>query len=120
MRNQPKYNFFKNSSYALQGLKDIYENEKSFKIELTIILPLLVVQVFLNLSLEGHLILVISLFGIIITECINSGIERCVDLACKEQNLLAKKAKDAGAAAVFLSIGVASLVWIIVILKLIF
>ena len=36
MRNQPKYNFFKNTSYALDGLIDIVKNEKSFKIELVL------------------------------------------------------------------------------------
>lgn len=31
MRNQPKYNFFKNTSYALKGLRDLITTETSFK-----------------------------------------------------------------------------------------
>ncbi len=36
MRNQPKYNFFKNTSYALKGIVDLLKTETSFKIELII------------------------------------------------------------------------------------
>lgn len=119
MRNQPKYNFFKNTNYAVDGLKDIIKNEKSFKIELVCIVLLAIFSLFLELSLALHLLLISSLFVILIVEAINSAIERCVDLVTKEYNELAKKAKDTGSAAVFLSISLASLIWIFVLGSLI-
>ncbi len=120
MRNQPKYSFFKNSSYAFSGLFDIISSEKSFKIELAIIIPLLIVSVFLNLTLSEHLLLAAVLFLILVVECINSSIERAVDLTTTNYHILAKKAKDAASAAVFLSICLAGLVWISIKLKIIF
>ena len=43
MRNQPKYNFLKNTKYALDGLYEIYGKESSFRIEIYIIAPLIAV-----------------------------------------------------------------------------
>ncbi|MGE4456164.1 MAG: diacylglycerol kinase [Arcobacteraceae bacterium] len=111
MRNQPKYNFFKNTIYALQGLKDIVQNESSFKIELFIALILLPVLVFIELDIIYKLLMFMSLMGMLIAEVINSAIERAVDLVTLEHHHMAGRAKDAGSAIVFLSIAVFVVVW---------
>ncbi len=111
MRNQPKYNFFKNTIYALQGLKDIIQNESSFKIELIIAVILLPVLVFIELDIIYKLLMFMSLMGMLIAEVINSAIERAVDLVTLEHHPLAGRAKDAGSAIVFLSIVVFVVVW---------
>ena len=114
---KPKYNFFKNTSYALNGLKSML-SESSFKIELLIILPLLICSVFLPVSMESHLLLVIVLAIVLIAECVNTGIEACVDLITRDFHPLAKVAKDVGSAAVMLSILNAAAVWILTIFSL--
>lgn len=119
MRNQPKYKFFKNARYAVDGLFEIYKNETSFKIEIFIILPLILVSLFLKISLFMHLILIISLLFILFAECINSAIERCVDLACSEIHPLAKSAKDAGSAGVFISITISVICWLFAIAEMV-
>ena len=111
MRNQPKYNFFKNTIYALQGLKDIIQNESSFKIELIIAVILLPVLVFIELDIIYKLLMFMSLMGMLIAEVINSAIERAVDLVTLEHHHMAGRAKDAGSAIVFLSIAVFVVVW---------
>ncbi len=111
MRNQPKYHFFKNSSYALKGLKDIILNETSFKIELLIAVLLLPVIVWVNVELSYKLLMFISLMGMLIAETINSAIERVTDLVTLEHHDMAGRAKDAGSAIVFLSIVVFVVVW---------
>lgn len=111
MRNQPKYNFFKNTIYALQGLKDIIQNESSFKIELIIALILLPILVFIELGIIYKLLMFMSLMGMLIAEVINSAIERAVDLVTLEHHHMAGRAKDAGSAIVFLSIAVFVVVW---------
>ena len=108
---KPKYNFFKNTSYALDGLKFMLKNEKSFQIECLIILPLIILSFFLNLSLERQLFLILSLVLILILECVNSGIEACVDLCSPNFHPLAKIAKDCASSAIFLSISLAVFVW---------
>ncbi len=116
---KPKYKFFSNSLYAINGLAEIFKNEKSFRIELAIIVPLLIVGLFLPVSVWEHLILALSLFGILFAECVNSAIERAIDLISPKYHPLAKASKDAGSAAVFISISAAVLAWIVVLYNLV-
>lgn len=110
--NKPKYHFFKNTSYALSGLGHILKSESSFRIEIICISILLIILCFLDIFLIEKLLMFISLMGILICEAINSAIERVVDLVTDEYKYLAGKAKDAGSAAVFISITTAVIVWI--------
>ncbi len=111
MRNQPKYNFVKNTGYALAGLKDIIVHETSFKIELIIAIILIPVLIMSDISLVNKLVMFITLLGILIAEAINSAIERVVDLITLEYNEMAGRAKDVGSTIVFLSIFVFVVVW---------
>lgn len=115
MRNQPKYNFFKNTSYALYGLKDIFITEKSFKIEAIIILFLSFVLWYISLDFFDKLLLFSSMFFVLIAEAINSAIERVVDLVTKEYHPMARRAKDVGSSIVFLSIILTVIIWLSII-----
>lgn len=115
MRNQPRYNFFKNTIYALKGLKDALSSEKSFQIEFIIVILLEIILYFVSIKLEYKMILGISLFIPLIAELINSAIERVVDLVTKDYHKLAGQAKDLGSAVVFMSISVTVLIWLCVI-----
>jgi diacylglycerol kinase (ATP) len=111
MRNQPKYNFIKNTIYALKGLKDIIKNESSFKIELIISIILIPFILFVDVSLVEKLLLFITMMGVLIAETINSAIERVVDLVTLEHHDMAGRAKDVGSSIVFLSISLSVIVW---------
>lgn len=116
MRNQPKYNFFKNTSYALKGLLDLIKTESSFKIELLITIILIPLIFIIDTTLTNKLIMFITLFGMILTETINSAIERVVDLVTLEHHEMAGRAKDMGSAAVFISICIFVTTWCFVLL----
>lgn len=105
------YNFFKNTSYALKGLLEIWKSETSFRTEIFILAPLLILQFFFEFTLAERLLLILSALGVLIVECVNSAIERAVDLITKDFNALAGAAKDASSAAVFFSIVTCVLVW---------
>ncbi|ABB43599.1 diacylglycerol kinase [Sulfurimonas denitrificans DSM 1251] len=115
MRNQPKYNFFKNTSYAIKGLRDLVATETSFKIELFVAITLLPVIIFIDVSLTNKLLMFITLFSMLIAEAINSAIERVVDLVTLEHHPLAGRAKDIGSSVVFLSIAIFVVTWIFII-----
>lgn len=117
MRNQPKYSFFKNTSYALKGLKDILLSEKSFKIELFIVLLLLPCIYYIQIEFIEKMVLFITLVWVLIAESINSAIERVVDLVTKEYHPMAGRAKDVGSCIVFLSISLALISWILILYK---
>jgi len=114
LRNQPKYNFFKNTYYALNGVKDLLLHESSFKIELVMALILIPIIYLIEISVTNKLLLFSSLMGILIAEAINSAIERVVDLVTLEHHEMAKRAKDVGSSIVFLSIILFIVVWITV------
>ena len=104
---KPKYSFLANWGYACAGLRDIWANERSFRIEICLFLA----QILFKISLALHLLLVVSLLFVLVVECINSAIERVVDLAQPDFHPLAGAAKDAASAAVNLAIILAIVVW---------
>lgn len=111
MRNQPKYHFFKNTTYALKGLKDIIRNETSFRIEMILVLCLLPIVFIVPLELSYKLLMFMALMGMPLAEAMNSAIERVTDLVTLEYHEMAGRAKDAGSAVVFLSIVIFMVVW---------
>jgi len=113
--NKPDYSLFKNTRYALQGLYEVFKNEQSFRMQLLFFLFASVIAWILPFSYVQRSILFISLFLPVITEIINSAIERSVDLITQEHHELAKRAKDAGAAIVFVSFVTVAFVWFLVI-----
>ncbi|MCW1359945.1 diacylglycerol kinase [Campylobacter sp. US33a] len=117
---KPKYSLFKNSSYALSGIKFLLKDEKSFRLEVAITLPLIIFSLFLPLSFAEHFILISVLVLIFIVEALNSAIEACVDLYTDDFHILAKKAKDCGSAAVFFSVCLAVCTWLVVLFKVFF
>ena len=111
MRNQPKYNFFKNTTYALKGLKDLVKNETSFKIELIIVIILMPTLFIIDVTIISKLLMFISLTGMLLAEAINSAIERVVDLVTLEHHEMAGRAKDVGSTVVFISIFIFLITW---------
>lgn len=109
--NKPKYTLFKNTTYALAGLADITKNEPSFKLQILLFVVMNVVAWFLPLAFHLKAVLSLSLFIPIMAEVTNSSIERVVDLVTLEYHELAKRAKDAGATLVFLSLVLTGAIW---------
>ncbi len=118
MRNQPKYNFFKNTSYALKGLIDLIKTETSFKIELIITIILLPLIFFIDTTLTNKALMFITLMGMLMAETINSAIERVVDLVTLEHHDMAGRAKDVGSAIVFISIFIFVVTWGIILIDI--
>ncbi|WP_150463407.1 diacylglycerol kinase [Francisella sp. XLW-1] len=115
MLNKPKYTLFKNTSYALNGLVDIFKNEKSFRLQLLLFIILTVTIWVLPFSIVSKFVLQIVSMLPIYAEIINSAIERVVDLVTTDYHILAKQAKDAGSALVFVSFVIELIVWIMII-----
>ena len=109
--NKPKYTLFKNTRYALNGLIEVTKNEKSFRLQILLFVVGVAIAWTLPIPYSHKAILWVSLFIPLIAEVINSSIERTVDLVTFDHHELAKRAKDAGAALVFLSLAMLALIW---------
>jgi len=109
--NKPKYSLYKNGTYALEGFLELLKNESSFKLQVLMFVVLTVTAWLLPIAFVYKAILSISLFIPIMAEVANSSIERVVDLVTTEYHILAKRAKDAGATLVLLSLIVTAGIW---------
>lgn len=116
MNNKPKYHLFKNTQYALDGLKHAFQTESSFRLELLAGVFIIPAIFFIDASIEAKLILLVTAFLVAIVELLNSAIENAVDLITLEKHPLAKTAKDIGATAVFFSITLHIICWVVVLL----
>lgn len=110
--NKPKYSLYKNGRYAVEGFIELVKNESSFKLQVLFFVLLTVTAWLLPIEFVYQATLSISLFIPIMAEVANSAIERVVDLVTKEYHILAKRAKDAGAALVLLSLIVTGAIWL--------
>jgi len=109
--NKPRYTLFKNTRYALNGLVEVTQNEPSFRLQIALFVVGMILSWSLPLDFVHSAILAVSLFIPVIAEIINSSIERTVDLVTFEHHELAKRAKDAGAALVFIALAMLSFIW---------
>ena len=101
--------------YSFSGFKAAFQNEDAFRQEVFLTIVLVPLAFYIaNNSLEIVLLLFSTLL-VPIVELLNSAIEATVDRISLEQHKLAKRAKDIGSAAVFLSLVNLSAVWLVII-----
>ena len=101
--------------YSIAGFKAAWKNEEAFRQE--ILAGIIVVPAGFLLGITGtqRAILILSYFIIVLVELLNTAVEATVDRVGMEKNELSGRAKDLGSAAVFLSICVAAIVWILIV-----
>lgn len=116
MNNKPKYHLFKNTQYALDGLRHAIKTESSFRLELIAAFFIIAGIIFIDATLTYKLILLVTGILVLIVELLNSAIENVVDLVTTDIHPLAKSAKDIGATAVMFSIILHTSVWVLVLL----
>ncbi len=108
---KPKYNIWKNFTYAINGGKEILK-EKAFQIEISAFFIAIILLFLFSYPLWAKLFMFASLFIPLIAEAFNTTIEKVVDLVTQDYHHLAKHAKDIAAFGVFLSLFVPILIWL--------
>ena len=99
--------------YTAKGLKYAAANETAFRQELVLTAVLSLVLIVLPLSLAWKGLLFLATASVLIVELLNSAIEAVVDMVSPEFHPLAGRAKDMGSAAVFVSLALAALLWVL-------
>jgi diacylglycerol kinase (ATP) len=102
--------------YSLRGLKWVFRHESAFRQELFLAALLAPLGLWLGETGIERALLVGVLMLVLIVELLNSGIEAAVDRFGGEIHTLSGRAKDAGSAAVFLSLLNVPVVWGLVLL----
>ena len=78
--------------------------EKAFRIELFISIFISPILLYVDIDIVKKSIIIFSWMLVLITEIINTAIEKTVDRVSNERHILSKQAKDLASASVFLAI----------------
>ncbi|CAC9529411.1 Diacylglycerol kinase (EC 2.7.1.107) [uncultured Gammaproteobacteria bacterium] len=102
--------------FSMQGLKICYQSEVAFRQELWFGIVLISLAFWLKESAIERVLLIAPVFLVLIVEVLNSAIESVVDRIGDEYHALSGAAKDMGSAAVWLSLVLVLITWIIILI----
>jgi diacylglycerol kinase/membrane-associated PAP2 superfamily phosphatase len=102
------------ASYSMSGLRAVWRREAAFRQEACAAGVLIPLALIVPATAFQRGMLVVSLLLVLAVELLNSAIETVVDLLSPQHHPLAGIAKDAGSAAVLISLLIAAVVWIVV------
>lgn len=108
-RNVPR--IVKAARYSYQGLVYSFKNEASFREEVIAAALLVPLALWLDITAVERALLIAAVLIVLIVELINTSIEAVVDRVGLERHALAGAAKDAGSAAVLVTLLLWALVW---------
>lgn len=99
------------AGYSLDGIRAAYRNESAFRQESWLAAVLLPLAFWLGQGWVEIALLTGSVLLVLVVELLNSAVEATVDRISFELHDLAKRAKDFGSAAVFISLTWCGGVW---------
>jgi diacylglycerol kinase (ATP) len=97
--------------YSGAGLKTAWDNEMAFRTEVIVIALMMPVAIWIGETAVHWALLIGSSMLVLITELLNSAVEKVVDRIGTEHHLLSKQAKDLSSAAAAVSMLAAATVW---------
>jgi len=97
--------------YSIEGFKAAYRHEDAFRQECLLAIILIPLACFMPAASVGKALMIASILLVLIVELLNSAVEAAVDRISLENHQLAKRAKDIGSAAVFVSLANVAVVW---------
>jgi diacylglycerol kinase (ATP) len=100
--------------YSLQGMASAFRYEEAFRQEVLLAVVLIPAAFLVNVGGTARAMMVASVLLVLVVELLNSAVEAAVDRISLENHRLAKRAKDIGSAAVFLSLVNVAVVWLLV------
>jgi diacylglycerol kinase (ATP) len=102
--------------YSLEGLAAAFRHEEAFRLELFLAAVLVPASFFFAVSGTARALMIASVLLVLIVELLNTAVEVVVDRISMDPHPLAKRAKDIGSAAVFLSLINAVAIWFLVLI----
>ena len=97
--------------FALAGLRAAWRHEASFRQECALVTILTPLALWVGTTATQRALLIGSCWLILIVELLNSAVEASVDRIGLDHHPLSERAKDLGSAAVLVSLGLAAMVW---------
>jgi diacylglycerol kinase (ATP) len=101
-------------NYSLAGLAAAFRHEAAFRLEVVLAVILIPAALVMPVSGLGKALLIATVLLVLIVELFNAAVEATVDRISLEIHPFAKRAKDIGSAAVFVSLVNLVAVWLLV------
>lgn len=116
-RRQGLKKFFSAAFFSVQGLRAAFKLEEAFRQEVIVSIVMIAIAGILPVSLTSKALLIGCVLIVLIAELLNSSLEWTVDYISERRHPYAKRAKDMGSAAVFLTLINCGVVWCLVIIE---
>ncbi|MGD8470585.1 MAG: diacylglycerol kinase [Desulfobacteraceae bacterium] len=100
--------------YSGAGLKAAWDDEMAFRTEVIVIALMMPIGIWIGETAVQWALLFGSSMLVLITELLNSAVEKVVDRIGTEHHLLSKQAKDLSSAAAAMSMLTAVIVWVLI------
>jgi diacylglycerol kinase (ATP) len=100
--------------YSLEGMLSALRHEEAFRQEVLLAVVLIPAALLAPVTAPAKALMIACVLLVLVVELLNSALEAAVDRISLEHHALAKRAKDIGSAAVFLSLVNLAVVWTIV------
>lgn len=104
--------------YSLAGLRSAFAHEMAFRQEVILAVVLVATAIVMPTTGTQSTLLITSVLIVLIVELLNSAVEATVDRISVDDHELAKRAKDFGSAAVFVSLVNCLVTWALVLTEL--
>jgi diacylglycerol kinase len=96
-------NFFKSFRYACRGLRYVWYNEQSFRVQVLVALFVILAMIGLPVSVGQAIVLIMLIMFVLVLETANTIVERFVDILKPRLHSYVEIIKDMMAAAVLLA-----------------
>ncbi|PRO69131.1 diacylglycerol kinase [Alteromonas gracilis] len=102
--------------YSIKGLRAAFASEAAVRQEIFAMLILVPFAVYADVTNVERILMIMSLCVVLITELLNTAVEKLCDHVSTDIHLLIGRAKDIGSAAVLVSLLLAAFVWLTILL----
>lgn len=102
--------------YSIKGLRSAFVSEAAVRQEIFAMVFLVPFAVYADVTNVERILMIMSLCIVLITELLNTAVEKLCDHVSTDIHLLIGRAKDIGSAAVFVSLLLAAFVWLTILL----
>jgi diacylglycerol kinase (ATP) len=103
--------------YSMAGFRAAFKHEDAFRQEVLLACVLVPAAILLTDQALARALMIGSVLLVLVVELVNSAIEATVDRISLEDHQLAKRAKDIGSAAVFVSLVNVVIIWGLILME---
>lgn len=100
--------------FSMHGFKACFKTEEAFRQEIYLAILMIPAAFWVGNGPLEQIMLIGTVALVLITELLNTAVERAIDRISFEKHELSKEAKDMGSAAVFCSLVFAGFVWVMI------